>query len=172
MNNPFQNANSHWAKYSEYLLKEARDGTLYVTPAPKAKPSVYDPLKNPEELVVDALNVGMTAMHRAGEDKIQKAVMEFVAKYGLLGIMPALPTTAHFMDYDTAYLPLNHFIKDEYMDVMKYAMLFYPFQRPGFRKTKNGTSFDVTAGPGDGEILALTLAFAKEPMAMNMSLMR
>ena len=42
MNNLFQNTSSHWVRYDKYDCKEADDGLLYVTPAPKAKPAVYD----------------------------------------------------------------------------------------------------------------------------------
>jgi hypothetical protein len=66
-------------------------------------------------MVLDALNVGMLQMNRAGAAKVKAAVMEFISKYGLLGFMTALPTTPHFMDYDAAYLPKNHFIKEESM---------------------------------------------------------
>jgi hypothetical protein len=53
MKNLFEQASSHWVKYSEYTIKDG-----YVTPAPTAKPDVYDPLKDAKTLVVDALNVG------------------------------------------------------------------------------------------------------------------
>ncbi len=42
---------------------------------------------------------------------MEKAVQEFVTRYGLLGLMTALPTTPSFMDYEAVYLPKNHFIK-------------------------------------------------------------
>jgi hypothetical protein len=110
MNNLFQKTSSHWVKYSEYGLRE-KDGILYLKPAPKAKPIVYNPLKESENMVLDALNVGMLQMNRAGSDKVKAAVMDFVSKYGLLGFMTALPTTPEFVDYEAVYLPTNHFIK-------------------------------------------------------------
>ena len=92
MNNLFQKTSSYWAKFSEYELRE-HDGILYLKPAPKAKPVVYDPLKESDNMVLDALNVGMLQMNRAGADKVKAAVLDFVSKYGLLGFMTALPTT-------------------------------------------------------------------------------
>ena len=56
MNNTFQKTRSHWVRYSEYEYKQAKDGLWYVTSAPKAKPSIYDPLKDGEMLVLDMLN--------------------------------------------------------------------------------------------------------------------
>ena len=169
MNNLFQRASSHWVKYSEYELKKATDGTRYIKPAPRAKPTVYDPLKDAETLVVDALNVGMLQMDRAGEKAVNAAVMEFVHKYGLLGFMTALPTTPDFMNYDATYLPKNHFIKEESMSVDEYAALFFPFEKPEFKKSKDEVRFDVS---GDRDMLALAMTFSDKPMALNMSFQR
>jgi hypothetical protein len=169
MNNLFQRASSTWVRYSEYELKKAADGKEYIKPAPKAKPSVFDPLKDPDSLVVDALNVGLLQMNHAGEKAVRAAVLDFVRKYGLLGLMTALPTTPHFMDYDAAYLPKNHFIKAESMGVTEYAALFFPFEKPEFRKTKDETRWDIS---GDRDMLALAMTFGNDPMAKNMSFQR
>ena len=45
--------------------------------------------------------------------EIQKAIVQFAVKYGLLGLMTALPTTPTFMDYEVVYLPKSHFIKEK-----------------------------------------------------------
>jgi hypothetical protein len=169
MNNLFQTSSSHWATYSGYAWKKAADGTEYITPAPKAKPSVFDPLQDPEALVLDALNVGLLQMGRAKSGVVKAAVMDFVSKYGLLGFMTALPTTSRFMDYDAAYLPKNHFIREESMTTEEYAALFFPFEKPDFKKTKGETRLDVS---GDRETIALAMTFSNQPMAMNMSFQR
>ena len=57
MKNLFEQASSYWVRYDRYELKEGTDGVLYVTVAPDATPKVYNPLENPEQLVLDALNV-------------------------------------------------------------------------------------------------------------------
>ena len=113
MKNLFQKASSPWVRYSEYEYKKARDGYFYITPAAGAKPEVYDPLKNVERMVLDALNVGALQMNRKGEAAVREAVMGFVSRYGLLGFLTALPTTPSFMDYEAVYLPKNHFITSE-----------------------------------------------------------
>ena len=169
MNNLFQKTSSHWVRYSEYELKQAPDGREYITPAPKAKPIVYDPLKDADSMVLDALNAGMLQMNRSGADKVKTAVMDFVSNYGLLGFMTALPTTPHFMDYDAAYLPKNHFIKKESMPVSDYAALFFPFEKPDFTKTKDEVRWNVS---GDREMLALAATFGNAPLALNMSFQR
>jgi len=169
MNNLFQKTSSYWAKFSEYEFRKAKDGKEYITPAPKSKPSVYDPLKDADNMVLDALNVGMLQMNRAGNDKVRAAVIDFVSKYGLLGFMTALPTTPNFIDYDAAYLPKNRFIKDESMRVDDYTALFFPFDKPDFIKTKNESRWNVS---GDREMLALAMTFGNAPMALNMSFQR
>ena len=85
-------------------------------PSKSAKPDVYNPLKEVPNIVLDALNVGMLMMGCKPEAEVEKAVMEFITRYGLLGLMTALPTTPAFMDYEAVYLPKNHFLKEESMD--------------------------------------------------------
>ena len=112
MKNLFQRASSPWVRYSEYEYKKAGDGYFYITPAAESKPEVYDPLKDAERMVLDALNVGALQMNRRGESEVRDAVMAFVSRYGLLGFLTALPTTPSFMDYEAVYLPKNHFIRE------------------------------------------------------------
>ena len=108
-------------------------------------------------------------MNRAGADKVDSAVVDFVSKYGLLGFMTALPTTPHFMDYDAAYFPKNQFFKDESMAVTDYAELFHPFEKPEFRKSKDAVAWTVS---NDRVMLALASTFGDSPMALNMSFQR
>ena len=169
MNNLFQKTSSHWVKYSEYELKKADSEVLYITPAPKAKPSIYDPLKNAEAMVVDALNVGLLCMSRSPSEKIQTAIMDFISEYGLLGFMTALPTTPNFMDYDAVYLPKNHFIKEESMPVQDYTMLFFPFDKLDLSKSKGEIRWNINS---DKEMMALAMTMDNKPLALNMSFQR
>ena len=129
MKNLFEQSRSHWVRYDRYELKTIADGRRYITPGKDAKPDVYNPLKEAPNIVLDALNVGMLMMNRRPEAEVQKAILEFAAHYGLLGLMTALPTTPSFMDYEAVYLPKNHFIKEESMATDKYLSLFYPFDQ-------------------------------------------
>ena len=38
----FERTSSHWVKYSEYVYRHDKDGVLYLTPKPKAKPLIID----------------------------------------------------------------------------------------------------------------------------------
>ena len=42
------------------------------------------------QLVIDALNVGLAAMHKVPEEELKESVLGFVQKYGFLGFMTAL----------------------------------------------------------------------------------
>lgn len=52
-------------------------------------------------------------MGKKPEMEIQKAIQQFAVKYGLFGLMTALPTTPNFMKYEAVYLQKNHFIKEK-----------------------------------------------------------
>ena len=173
MNNLFQKTSADWAKYSEYEYRQGEDGNIYLAPTLTAKPSVYDPMKDTEAMVVDALNVGRLAMKDGGEYIPKQEILDFATKYGLLGFMTALPTTPNFMDYEAVYLPKNHFIKEETMSTEGYLSLFFPFDKPDVYKDKGKVQWDVSAAPNeDRSVLALVLTFQDEPMAMSMSFLR
>lgn len=126
-------------KYSEYELKNDKQGTLYIKPIDNSKPQLYSVTKSTEEIVLAALTVGMMCVNKEPEDKIQTAVMDFVSNYGLLGLMTAITTTPKFMDYEAVYLMKNRFIKSEVMDTMEYLLIFFPFEKPQI--IKNGIKY-------------------------------
>jgi len=95
--------------------------------------------------------------------------MEFIHKYGLLGIVTALPTTPTFMEYDFVYLPKNQFIKADSMPKKEYALLFFPFYRPEYLKGEDEPRYDV---PIDRDSLALAFTFSDKPLGMTMSFER
>lgn len=172
MNKLFQKTNAYWAKYSEYEYRQGEDGNLYLMPKPMAVPSVYDPMKEAETLVVDALNVGRLAMKRGDESELKEAILDFVTKYGLLGFMTGLPTTPEFVEYDAVYFPKNHFIRKETMPTQDYLSLFFPFGKPDISKNKETSQWNVTShDQADRKVLAVAMTFANEPMAVGMSLL-
>ena len=71
MNALFEHTSSQWVRYSNYEWKKAEDGNLYLTPMKDAQPQIYDPLRNAEQLVVDALNIGRMCMSRKPDADIQ-----------------------------------------------------------------------------------------------------
>jgi len=169
MNTIFDNTGFFWVRYSDYELKAADDGQRYVTPVLESKLTPYDPMANAETMIIDALNVGLLCLERKENDKTQTSVLEFVSKYGLLGFMTALPTTPDFMQYDTTYIPHNHFIKVESMPSHDYAMLFFPFERPDLRKSSGELELNIT---DNNELVALTMVSDKLPLSLSMNYLR
>ena len=169
MENLFEYSSFYWVRYERYALRKARDGILYITPADNVKPVVYTPFENKEQMVLDALNVGMCSISRKSAGKIQKAVLNFVTRYGLLGLMTALPTTPYFMDYESVYLPRNHFIKEEQLTTEAYLSHFFPFEK--LDVSKSGTHYDWNIERGQ-DMKALALTFADQPTGMSMSFQR
>lgn len=166
----FGRTSSSWVRYDEYEWKEHTDGSLYLKPAEKAKPGIYDPLKDAGALVVDALNVGRQCMGRDADDReIQESILQFALRYGLLGLMTALPTTPDFMEYEAVYLPKNHFIKKESMRTEDYLSLFFPFEKPDVGKRGVESMWNIS---GDRTMIALAMAMSGKPMAVNMGFQR
>ena len=67
---------------------------LYITPAEKTKPELYNPLKDSDKMALHAINTDVICMNKdAAEQAKQDAVIDFVSVYGLLGFITALPTT-------------------------------------------------------------------------------
>ena len=94
MRNLFEHTSASWVHYSDYKWKE-KDGQFYLLPAKDAVPKPYDPMKNAESIVLTAMDIGMMLFRKEPETEIRDAMREFACKYGLLGIMTALPTTAN-----------------------------------------------------------------------------
>ena len=166
----FEHSNSTWVRYSEYEWKQAENGKLYLTACADAKPTIYDPLKEYQQLVLDALYIGRLGMKQNQDDtEIQAEIKAFAEKYGLFGLMTALPTTPSFMDYEAVYLPKNRFIKKETMSTEEYLNLFFPFDKLDAVKRSVESLWNIE---GDNMMMALAMTMSDRPMAVNMSFQR
>lgn len=166
MKSLFERTSSHWVRYSDYEWKTAQDGILYLTPTKTAQPSIYDPLAKYQQLVLDAINIGRMGMSKKSDEEIQKEIQLFAVKYGLFGLMTALPTTPSFMDYEAVYLPKNHFIRKETMSTKDYLALFFPFEKPDVVKNGVESMWNIK---NDRTMMALAMTMADKPTAVNMS---
>jgi len=108
---------------------------------------------------------------REPEDAVRKAMRGFACKYGLLGIMTALPTTAKFIDYEKVYFPYNEIVKTESMETLDYLTLFFPFQMPDFKKKGVDSVWNADAAD-DKYLFPLLMTYRAAPEAMTMSFMR
>lgn len=169
MTNLFERTSSQWVRYSEYEWKPAEDGTLYLTPTKAAQPGIYDPLAEYRQIVLDAIDIGRMGMARKPDTEIQTAIRQFAVKYGLFGLMTALPTTPDFMEYEAVYLPKNHFIKAETMSTEKYLELFFPFDKLDVIKHGIESMWNIE---NDRVVMALAMTMTDKPMAVNMGFQR
>ena len=64
----FEHSNSTWVRYSRYEWKQAENGKLYLTACADAQPTIYDPLKEYQQLVLDALYIGRLGMKQEQDD--------------------------------------------------------------------------------------------------------
>ena len=166
MSNLFQKTSSSWVRYDKYEWTEDKEGTLYITPSPDAKVSLYNPLKDLEQMVLKAVNLGLMCMDKNNtQEQLQNAIMDFVTVYGLLGFMTALPTTPDFITYHAVYLPKNHFIKEESMTTEKYLSYFFPFDKIDFVKKGMESSWNTD----DVQMMALIMTMKNKPQAVMMS---
>ena len=170
MRNFFEHSKSNWVKYSEYELKE-KDGVLYIKPTDDAMPNIYNIMENKEDIVVDALNVGLLCMSKDKEKEAeqQAAVMGFISRYGLLGLMTTITSTPSFMDYEVVHFIKNRFIKAETMDTIEYISKFYPFEMPDIAKNGLEMRWNIS---GDNTMMALAMTFTDRETAVNMSFQR
>ena len=105
MRNLFEYTSASWVHYSDYEWREIKEHQLYLLPAKDAIPNSYDPMKEAEGIVLAAMDIGMMIFYKKPEGEVREAMRRFACKYGLLGIMTALPTTAKFIDYEKVYFP-------------------------------------------------------------------
>jgi len=168
MRNPFEKAKTWWVRYSDYQWRTTKDGMLYIQPAPGATFTLYNAMEVMEQLVLDALNAGRQLMGNNPNEVYKPIVMEFVKKYGLLGMMTALPTTPKFMDYEMVYLPKNRFIKEEHLHTEQFLLNFFPFEKPHLMKSGKSYAWSVS---GDNRLMALSATFSDDPLAVTLSFM-
>ncbi len=126
MMNLFEHTSAHWARYADYQWRKAPDGQAYLLPEGEAEATVYDPIPLANQLVTDAVNIGLLIFHKQPDREIQAAIRNFACAYGLLGLMTALPTTPRFVEYEKVYLLKNPFIRQESIDTLAYLKLFFP----------------------------------------------
>lgn len=166
MDNIFKHTSANWVRYDKYEWKESTDGVLYLTPAKDAVMSLYNPIKEYEELVLTALGIGLDVMQKkASMEELKQRIQDFAQRFGLLGLMTALPTTPEFITYDAVYLPKNHFIKQETLSTEDYLAYFFPFDKISFVKKGRESMWNTD----NREMFAVIMTLQDKPQAVLMS---
>jgi len=176
----FDNQTTDWAAFGEYTIIKS-GGNKYITPAINAKVTDYDPLTKAEDIVIDALNIGIMIIGNNSEDKIEKSILDFCGKYGLLGFMSALPTTPDFWEDSEVYIPKNPILRSAKMPVKEYTDMFFPQEKAELmnQKAKAMQWFlgdligdEPPIGIGERENYVLQNKFKLMPQAQKMTFMR
>ena len=71
MNKLFEHLSANWFHYMDYEWRTAKDGLEYLMPTADAKAMPYDPLKRADQLLLEAMEIGMQIMHRAPKEKLR-----------------------------------------------------------------------------------------------------
>ena len=163
----FENVSASWVRYDQYEWRE-KDGILYLMSAEGAKAMPYDPIEEADSIVIAAMEIGLMLMRKEAQEEIRSAIMAFACKYGLLGIITALPTTAGFAGYEKVYFPKNLFVRAESMETADYLDIFFPFDKPCF--TKEGTQWELEI-PEDTDVQtkALAMTYSDAPVSQILS---
>ncbi len=77
MMNLFEHTSAHWARYANYQWRKATDGQVYLLPTDAAEVTVYDPIPLADQLVTDAVNIGLLIFHKQPDSEIQAAIRSF-----------------------------------------------------------------------------------------------
>ncbi len=168
MKNIFEHSSASWVRYSAYEWKTTAEGHEYLLPTAEAEPRPYDPMKQADQLVLDAAEIGLMLLRKKPKEEIQAAMQRFACQYGLLGIITALPTTAKFIEYEKVYFHKNQIVPTESMETEEYLNLFFPFQKLDFHKE----GLEFTWSTEDRKMIALVMTYQEEPQAVVMSFMR
>ena len=114
---------SHWHKNIRYEL-QIINGEEYIVPCEYG--SVYDPLKSENGMMTDSLNL---SKYLTENDLGQNGmVLDFVHKYGLLGIMPDI-AGSDIGKNERLIVRDNIFTDSGIVDVNEFAKTFFPLDK-------------------------------------------
>ena len=105
----FEHTSASWVKYSDYEWRTTEDGKEYLLPTKDAMPKPYDPMKDADNLVLAAADIGLMLFHKDSEksikalrfaDAAQEAVLQPRLFQALFGI-----GAPHSVQHDALIIP-------------------------------------------------------------------
>ena len=167
MKNIFENTAGSWVRYDSYDIRKLKDGHLYVMPSFMSNPSFYNPLKESNALVTDAINLGrICGKEETTEEEKQDLVLDFTLKYGLLGIMTGLVTSPDFTGKEKIYLPKNRYIKEEFMPFTDYVNLFFPYEQEVNKPETDPSEEDTLITDSSSAVMAFVTSGMSDGMQL------
>jgi len=126
----FESSSSGWVRYSKYKVMPDESGALYITPAPDAVFSIYNPLDVAPQMIVDALNIGRLMVAKSlNMGVVGRKIIIFAKNYGLLGFMSYLPLNRNYFHVENTYLVRTDIVDAEMIPTKDYMALFLPFEK-------------------------------------------
>lgn len=125
-----------YTRYSEYEIKENKQGERVVIPARTAQLETYDPIENAEQILTALLNTGRS-MKETTIEKAEELILDFVNRYGLLGAITELPLNKDFYNHELVFIDDNLFMASGVMATEDFENLFFEKGKP--KVTKNFT---------------------------------
>lgn len=120
--------------YSEYEIRENKQGERVVIPTRTAQPETYDPIENAEEILTALLNTGRS-MKEATLEKAEELILDFVNRYGLLGAIAELPLNKDFYNHELVFIDDNLFMASGVMATEDFEDLFFEKAKPRITKS-------------------------------------
>ena len=123
-----------YIRYSEYEIRENKQGESVVIPTRTAQLKTYDPTENAEEILTALLNTGRS-MKDATVEKAEKLILDFVNRYGLLGAITELPLNKDFYNHELVFIDDNLFTASGVMATEEFEDLFLEKAKPKITKS-------------------------------------
>ena len=117
-----------WLKYSDYEYVADKNGELYIKPTADSVLKIYDPSPLLTDMMLDAVNIGYGAyLLSLSTVELQKKVLTFIKKYGLLGLINAFTISGDYSkDLSVEFRDFSCFNKDT-LKTKEYIKLFSHF---------------------------------------------
>ena len=118
-----QKFSSIWFKFDDYEIVQV-DKKTYVKPKETSKIDIYNPFDKANEILVDVLKIGRL-IEQNDIKSSNKAILEFVNNYGLLGEMTYIPLNRNILEQGKVFLPKGNLVSDkEVLDTDEYIREF------------------------------------------------
>lgn len=125
-----------YTRYSEYEIRENQQEKIVVIPTRTAQLETYDPIEDAEEILTALLNTGRS-MKEATPEKAEELILNFVNRYGLLGVITELPLNKDFYYHELVFIDDNLFMTSGVMATEDFEDLCFAKGKP--KVTKNFT---------------------------------
>jgi hypothetical protein len=123
-----------YAKYSEYEIKENKQGERVVIPKRNAHLEKYNLSFSANEVLIDLLNTGRL-MKNTSVENAEKIILDFVNRYGLLGAIAELPLNKDFYNHELVFIDDNLFMASGVMTTEDFENLFFTKGKPKITKS-------------------------------------